>query len=95
MSSVLEVVIFIISHAMYSPIIINKKSEEGKKVLIPVFTTHFLQADSTKLDFPMDSIHVLYFIYSFKHGPSPCDNMGEIEEVWFGGYGSIPFRPFA
>ena len=33
--------------------------------------------------------------YSFKHGLSPCNLLREIEEVWFRGYGSVPFGPFA
>ena len=34
---------------------------------------------------------LMYYIifYSFKNGPSPC-NIGEIEEVWFRGYGLVP-----
>jgi len=39
----------------------------------------------------------MYYIllYSFKHDPSPCDILGEIEEVWFEGYESGFLRPFA
>ena len=35
------------------------------------------------------------FILFFKHGSSPCDLLGEIEGAWFGGYGPVPFGPFA
>ena len=65
-------------------------------VLIPIFATHFLQARFNQAWLPcgLNSCIILYFIF-FKHGPSPCDLLGEIEEVWFGGYGSVPFGPFA
>ena len=53
-----------------------------------LFLRHiFYKPDSTKLDFPMDSIHILYFIYFFKHGPSPCDNMGELRKCGLEGMG--------
>ena len=39
----------------------------------------------------------MYYIifYYFKYDLSSCDLLGEIEKVWFGGYGSVPFEPFA
>ena len=40
----------------------------------------------------MGLIRVFYF---FKYGPSPCDLLGEIEEVWFEEYRSVSFRSFA
>ena len=38
----------------------------------------------------------MYYIifYCFKYDPSSCNLLGEIEEMWFGGYGSIPFGLF-
>jgi len=38
----------------------------------------------------------MYYIlfYSFKHDPSPCDILGEIEKLWFRGYESVSFEPF-
>ena len=65
-------------------------------VLIPIFATHFLQARFNQAWLPcgLNSCIIFYFIL-FKHGPSLCDLLGEIEEVWFGGYGSVPFGPFA
>ena len=35
----------------------------------------------------MDSIHVLYFIYSFKYGPSPCDIWGKLRKYDLEGIG--------
>ena len=61
----------------------------GGLMLIPIFATHFVQA---RLPCGLNSYIIFY---SFKYGPSPCDLLGEIEEVWFGGYGSVPFGPFA
>ena len=69
-------------------------------MLIPIFTTHFRDTFSTSPIQPSPTslwAQFMYFIlfYSFKHSPSPCDLLGEIEEVWFGGYGSVPFGLFA
>ena len=38
----------------------------------------------------------MYYIifYSFKHVLSPCNILGEIEEVWFGGYQLVSFESF-
>ena len=35
----------------------------------------------------MDLIHVLYFIYSFKLGPSPCDIWGKLRKCGLEGMG--------
>ena len=52
------------------------------------FSRHIsYKPNSTKLDFLMDLIHVLYFIYSFKHGPSPCDIWGKLRKCGLEGMG--------
>ena len=65
-------------------------------VLIPIFVTHFLQVrfNQARLPCGLNSCILFYFIL-FKHGLSPYDLLGEIKEVWFGGYKSVPFKPFA
>ena len=65
-------------------------------LLMPIFATHFLQTrfNQARLPCGLNSCIIFYFIL-FKHGPSPCDLLGEIEELCFGGYGSVPYRPFA
>ena len=65
-------------------------------LLIPIFATHFLQTrfNQARLPCGLNSCIIFYFIL-FKHGPSPCDLLEEIEELWFGGYGSVPYGPFA
>ena len=65
-------------------------------MLIPIFATHFLQAwfNQARLPCRLNSCIIFYFIL-FKHGPSPNNLLGEIEEVWFGWYESVPFGPFA
>ena len=57
-----------------------------------IVDTHFrytfpYKSDSTKLDFLVGSIHVLYFIYSFKHGPSPCDIWWKLRKCGLEGMG--------
>ena len=39
----------------------------------------------------------MYYVlfYSFKAWPKPMRLIGEIKEVWFRGYESFPFGPFA
>ena len=66
----------------------------------PVIDTHFRDTFSTSLIQPSSTslwAQFMYYIifYYFKHGPSPCYLLGEIEEMWFEGYGSVPFGPFA
>ena len=62
--------------------------------------THFRDTFSTRSIQPSlttlwaQFMYYILFYYS-KHGPSPCDLFEEIEEVWFGGYGSVPFETFA
>ena len=63
-------------------------------LLILIFTTHFLQAQLNRVQLPC-GLNSCILLYSFKHGPSPCDILGKIEEMWFGGYESVSFRPFA
>ena len=59
-------------------------------VLIPIFAIHFIQA---RLPCELNSCILLYFILlSMTQAHA---TYGEIEEVWFGGYGSVPFGPFA
>ena len=71
-----------------------------KPELIEFVDTYFCDTFSTSpIQLSPTSLwaQFMYYIifYYFKHGPSPCDLLGEIEEVWFGGYVSIPLRPFA
>ena len=40
----------------------------------------FYKPNSTKLNFIVGSIHVLYLIYSFKHGQSPWDILGKLKK---------------
>ena len=62
----------------------------GGLMLIPIFATHFVQA---RLPCGLNSCIILYFILlSMAQAHA---TYGEIEKVWFGGYGLVPFRPFA
>ena len=47
------------------------------------------KSDSTKPDFFVSSIHVLYYIlfYSFKYGPSSCDLWGKLRKCGLEGMG--------
>ena len=56
------------------------------------FFTSLIQPSSTSL-----KTQFMYYIifYYFKHGPIPCDILGEIDKMWFGGYGSVSFGLFA
>ena len=56
------------------------------------FSTSPIQLSPTSL---LAQFKYYIMFYSFKDGPSPCDLLGEIEEVWFGEYGSVPFGLFA
>ena len=64
-------------------------------VSIPIFATHFLQAqfNQTRLPYGLDSCIIFYFILLSM--TQAHVTYGEIEEVWFGGYVLIPFGPFA
>ena len=53
--------------------------------------TIFYKLNSTNSNFLVSPIYILY---SFKHGPNPCDIFVEIEKVWFGGYESVSLGPF-
>ena len=67
----------------------------GGLMLIPIFVTFFMSSiQSSPMALRAQFMYYIIF-YSFKHGRSPCDIFGEIEEVWFGGYELIPFEPFA
>ena len=64
-------------------------------MLIPIFTTHFIQArfKQARLPCKLNSCIILYFILlSMVQAHA---TYREIEEVWFRGYGSVPFGPFA
>ena len=57
-----------------------------------VVDTHFRNTFSTSPIQPSPTslwAQFMYYIifYSFKHGPSPCDLLGEMKEVWFEGMG--------
>ena len=82
-------------HSRHGNMLSNMVSA-GIKVLILIFATYFLQAlfNQARLPCRLNSCIIFYF-YSFKHGPSSCDILGEIKKVWFGGYRSVPFGPFA
>ena len=59
-------------------------------LLIPIFATHFVQA---QLPCELNLCIILYFILlSMTQAHA---TYGEIEEVWFGGYGLVLFGPFA
>ena len=63
-------------------------------MLIPIFATHFVQARFKQAQLPceLNSCIILYFILlSMAQAHA---TYREIEEVWFGGYGSVPFGPF-
>ena len=64
-------------------------------MLILIFTTHFLQArfKQARLPCELNSCIILYFILLSMVQADVT--YGEIEEVWFGGYGSVPYGPFA
>ena len=71
-----------------------------KPELIEFVNTYFCDTFSTSpIQLSPTSLwaQFMYYIifYYFKYDPSSCDLLGEIEEVWFGGYGSVPFEPFA
>ena len=60
--------------------------------ILYIVDTHFRDTFSTSPIQPSPTslwVKFMYFIlfYSFKHGPSPCDLLGEIEDVWFEGMG--------
>ena len=64
-------------------------------MLIPIFVTRFVQArfKQARLSCELNSCIMLYFILlSMAQAHA---TYGEIEEVWFGGYGLVPFKPFA
>ena len=67
----------------------------GGLMLIPIFATHFVQARfrQARLSCELNSCIILYFI--LLSVAQAHATYGEIEEVWFGGYGSVPFGPFA
>ena len=56
------------------------------------FSTNLIQPSLTSL-WAQFMYHIIF--YSFKHDPSPCDILAKIEKVWFRGYGSVSFGPFA
>ena len=64
-------------------------------MLIPIFVTHFVQARFNQAWLPcgLNSCIILYFILLIM--AQAHATYGEIEEVWFGGYGSVSFGPFA
>ena len=50
----------------------------------------FYKPNSTKPDFLVGSIHVLYFIYSFKHSLSPCNILGKLRKYGLEGMSRFP-----
>ena len=63
--------------------------------VVPIFATHFVQSrfKQARLSCGLNSCIILNFIFL---GMAQAQaTYGEIEEVWFGGYGSVPFGPFA
>ena len=64
-------------------------------MLILIFTTHFLQArfKQARLPCELNSCIILYFILLSMVQADVTYR--EIEEVWFGRCGSVPFGPFA
>ena len=71
-------------------------------VFWPMMTidTHFRDTFFTSSIQPSPTVlwaQFMYYIlfYSFKYSLSPCDILWKIEKVWFGGYESVSFRPFA
>ena len=67
----------------------------GGLMLIPIFVTHFVQArfKQARLSCDLNSCIILYYILLSM--AQAHTTYGEIEEVWFGGYGLVPFGPFA
>ena len=66
----------------------------GGLMLILIFATHFVQArfKQAQLSCELNSCIIFYFIFlSMAQAHATYE---EIEEVWFGGYGSVPFGPF-
>ena len=57
-------------------------------LLILIFATHFLQVrfDQAWLPYGLNSCIIFYF-YSFKHGPSQCDLWGKLRKCGFEGMG--------
>ena len=67
---------------------------------ITIADTHFRDTFYTNPIQPSPTFlwtQFMYYIifYSFKHDPNPCDILGEIEKVLFGGYRLVSFGPFA
>ena len=64
-------------------------------LLIPIFMTHFVQARFKQGGLPceLNSCIILYFILLSM--TQAYVTYGEIEEVWFRGYGLVLFGPFA
>ena len=60
-------------------------------MLIPIFATHFLQTrfNQAQLHCELNSCITFYFI--FLSMAQAHVTYGEIEEVWFGGYGLVSF----
>ena len=72
----------------------NLKKNDLIQLLIPIFATYFVQAQfkQARLSCELNSCIILYFIL-LSIGQVHA-TYGEIEEVLFGGYGSVPFEPF-
>ena len=64
-------------------------------MLIPIFATHFVQArfKQARLSCELNLCIILYFILLSMAQAHAISR--EIEEVWFGGYESVFFKPFA
>ena len=62
---------------------------------MPIFATHFLQTrfNQARLPCGLNSCIIFYFILLSM--AQAHVTYREIEEVWFGGYGLVSFKPFA
>ena len=64
-------------------------------LLIPFFVTHFLQTLFNQAQFHCELNSCITFYFILLSIAQAHVTYGEIEEVWFGGYGSVSFGPFA
>ena len=68
----------------------NTRTQTQKICWYP-FSWH-ISTSSTQLS--STSLWAQFMYHIILYWPKPMRHMGEIEEVWFGGYGSISFGPF-
>ena len=81
-------------HQLLTPHAVSVTHARGL-TLISIFVTHFLQTrfNQALLHCELNSCITFYFI--LLSIAQAHVTYGEIEEVWFGGYGSVFFGPFA